>query len=87
VRDHILRVAGDLEAVQELLLNALQLNMSMASNRLNVIMKQLTSWAAIIGANTVVAGIYGMNYRLWPHNDNPVGFWIAIAIMLASSGD
>lgn len=85
VKDHILRVAGDLEAVQELLLNAIQLNMSMASNRLNVIMKQLTSWAAIIGANTVVAGIYGMNYRLWPHNDNPVGFWIAVGIMLASS--
>jgi magnesium transporter len=85
VKDHVLRVAGDLEAVQELLLNAIQLNMSMASNRLNVIMKQLTSWAAIIGANTVVAGIYGMNYRLWPHNDNPVGFWIAIGIMLASS--
>jgi magnesium transporter len=85
VKDHVLRVAGDLEAVQELLLNAIQLNMSMASNRLNVIMKQLTSWAAIIGANTVVAGIYGMNYRLWPHNDNPVGFLIAVGIMLASS--
>lgn len=85
VKDHILRVAGDLEAVQELLLNALQLNMSMASNRLNVIMKQLTSWAAIIGANTVVAGIYGMNYRLWPHNENEVGFWAALGIMVVSS--
>ncbi len=86
VKDHVLRVAGDLEAVQELLLNAIQLNMSMASNRLNVIMKQLTSWAAILGANTVVAGIYGMNFRLWPHNDNVIGFWIALGIMLLSSG-
>jgi len=85
VRDHVLRVGGDLEAVQELLLNAIQLNMSMASNRLNVIMRQLTSWAAIIGSNTVVAGIYGMNFRLWPHNDNPAGFWIAIGFMLTFS--
>lgn len=85
IKDHVLRVAGDLETVQELLLNAIQLNMSMASNRLNVIMKQLTGWAAIIGANTVVAGIYGMNYRLWPHNENEIGFWVALGLMLAIS--
>ena len=85
VKDHVLRVGGDLETIQELLLNAIQLNMSIASNRLNVIMKQLTSWAAIIGSNTVVAGIYGMNYRLWPHNDNELGFWVAIGVMLAAS--
>jgi magnesium transporter len=85
VKDHILRVAGDLEALQDLLLNAIQLNMSMSSNRLNVIMKQLTGWAAIIGVNTVIAGIYGMNFRLWPANNNPWGFWIANFIMVASS--
>ena len=85
VRDHVLRVAGDLEAVQELLLNAIQLNMSMASNRLNVIMKQLTGWAAIIGVNTVIVGVYGMNYTLWPHNQNDNGFWIAVGMMLAAS--
>ncbi|HEX2148590.1 MAG TPA: magnesium/cobalt transporter CorA [Actinomycetota bacterium] len=85
IKDHVLRVAGDLEALQDLLLNAIQLNMSMASNRLNVIMKQLTGWAAIIGVNTVIAGVYGMNFRLWPDNENPYGFWIANLIMLASS--
>lgn len=85
VKDHVLRVAGDLEALQELLLNAIQLNMSIASNRLNIIMKQLTGWAAIIGVNTVIAGIYGMNFRLWPANNSPHGFWIANLFMLISS--
>lgn len=85
IKDHVLRVAGDLEALQDLLLNAIQLNMSMASNRLNVIMKQLTGWAAIIGVNTVIVGIYGMNFRLWPDGDNPLGFWIANAFMVSCS--
>lgn len=85
IKDHVLRVAGDLDALQDLLLNAIQLNMSMSSNRLNIIMKQLTGWAAIIGVNTVIAGIYGMNFRLWPSNDNPWGFWVANLIMLSSS--
>ena len=85
IQDHVLRVAGDLEALQELLLNAIQLNMSIASNRLNIIMKQLTGWAAIIGVNTVIVGIYGMNFRLWPANDSPYGFWIANLFMLISS--
>lgn len=85
VKDHVLRVAGDLEALQDLLLNAIQLNMSMASNRLNIIMKQLTGWAAIIGVNTVIVGIYGMNFRLWPDGNNPWGFWIANGFMVACS--
>lgn len=85
IKDHVLRVGGDLEALQDLLLNAIQLNMSMASNRLNIIMKQLTGWAAIIGVNTVIVGVYGMNFRLWPSNDNPWGFWIAILFMVACS--
>jgi magnesium transporter len=85
IKDHVLRVAGDLEALQDLLLNAIQLNMSIASNRLNVIMKQLTGWAAIIGVNTVIVGVYGMNFRLWPSNSNPLGFWIANLFMVACS--
>jgi magnesium transporter len=85
IKDHVLRVAGDLEALQDLLLNAIQLNMSMASNRLNIIMKQLTGWAAIIGVNTVIVGVYGMNFRLWPDGENPWGFWIANGFMAACS--
>jgi magnesium transporter len=85
IKDHVLRVAGDLDALQDLLLNAIQLNMSAASNRLNIIMKQLTGWAAIIGVNTVIVGVYGMNFRLWPSNDNPWGFWIANLFMVACS--
>ncbi|MEX0789655.1 MAG: magnesium transporter CorA family protein [Actinomycetota bacterium] len=85
VKDHVLRVAADLEALQDLLLNAIQLNMSIASNRLNIIMKQLTGWAAIIGVNTVIVGVYGMNFRLWPDNNSTYGFLIANLIMLASS--
>ncbi len=85
IKDHVLRVGGDLEALQELLLNAIQLNMSISSNRLNIIMKQLTGWAAIIGVNTVIVGIYGMNFRLWPDGRNPLGFWIAIGVMLITS--
>jgi magnesium transporter len=85
IKDHVLRVGGDLEALQDLLLNAIQLNMSMASNRLNIIMKQLTGWAAIIGVNTVIVGVYGMNFRLWPSNNNPWGFWIANLFMVTCS--
>jgi magnesium transporter len=87
VDDHVLRVLEFIDNVRELLTTALEAYLSQVSNRLNQVMKQVTSWAAIILVPTVIAGIYGMNFiRPFPDFDNPAGFWIAIAMMAVSGG-
>jgi magnesium transporter len=85
VYDHVLRVSEAIDSMRELLGIVLELRLSLASNRLNEIMKRVTSWAAIIGVATMLAGIYGMNFRLVPGDGTEFGFWFALGLMAASS--
>jgi magnesium transporter len=86
VADHVLRVLEFIDNVRDLLTTGLEAHLSQTSNRLNQVMKKLTSWAAIILVPTLIAGIYGMNFiRPFPRFGNPSGFWIAIGMMGASA--
>jgi magnesium transporter len=40
--------------------------LSIAGNRMNLVMKRLTSISAILMSMTLIAGIYGMNFRFMP---------------------
>jgi magnesium transporter len=48
-------------------------------------MKQLSAWAAIILIPTLIAGIYGMNFRHMPELDWKVGYPFALGVMGASA--
>jgi magnesium transporter len=56
------------------------------SNRLNEVMKQLTSWAAIILLPTLIAGVYGMNFDHMPELHWLLGYPFALGLMLLSAG-
>jgi magnesium transporter len=87
VADHVNRVIDFSESVRELTTAAMAAHLSQVSNRANQVMKQVTSWAAIILVPTLIAGIYGMNFiRPFPDFDNPAGFWIAVGLMVVSGG-
>jgi magnesium transporter len=49
----------------------------------NDAMKKLAGWAAIIGVPTMVAGVYGMNFRFMPELEWPNGYPTVMAGMLA----
>jgi magnesium transporter len=57
----------------------------MVSNRLNDIMKRVTSWGAIVAAGTMIAGVYGMNFRLVPREGTLFGFWFAVVLIVVAS--
>jgi magnesium transporter len=81
VHDHTLRIADQVRNIDDLAQAVLDLNRSEQAEDLNQIQKKLSGWAAIFAVPTVIAGIYGMNYRLFPHNDNSFGFWFAVLLM------
>lgn len=85
VADHIIRVLEFIDNVRELLTTALEAYLSQVSNRLNMVMKQLTSWAAIILVPTLIAGIYGMNFRHMPELNWLLGYPFALGLMAASA--
>jgi magnesium transporter len=61
VYDHVLRVSEATEALRDLVSTIVETNLSLRDYRTNQIMKQVTSWAAIIAVPTLITGWYGMN--------------------------
>lgn len=84
VYDHVLRVTEWTESLRDLLANILETRLTIRSNRLNVIVKKVTSWAAIIAVPTAVTGFYGQNLP-YPGSQQTWGFWMSLGITLAAS--
>ena len=61
VYDHVLRATEWTESLRDLVSTVLETNLTIQGNRMNLIMKQVTSWAAIIAVPTAVTGFYGQN--------------------------
>lgn len=86
IHDHLLRIIDQIKNIDDLANAVIELQRSEQANALNEVTKRLTGWAAIIAIPTLIASVFGMNYRLYPHNDNVLGFWIAVGLMLSSAG-
>jgi magnesium transporter len=83
VYDHLHRIHGTIEAIREMLTTAIQVNLGMISLSESEVTKKLAAWAAIIAVPTMLAGIYGMNFRHMPELDWAFGYPLAIAAMVA----
>jgi magnesium transporter len=83
VYDHVLRAAEWTESLRDLITTILETNLTIQGNRMNVITKKVTSWAAIIAVPTFITGFYGMNVP-YPGFSDHVGFIVAMAIMVGS---
>ncbi len=81
VYDHVLRVVDQLDAHRELVGNAVDANLAMMSNRMNEVMKRMTSWGAILLVSTLLAGIYGMNFDHMPELHWRYGYPFALSLM------
>jgi magnesium transporter len=82
VRDHLLRITDQIRNVDDLSQAVLDLNRSEQAAALNTATRRLSAWAAIFAVETVIAGIYGMNFVLVPFNEQVEGFWFAVGVML-----
>lgn len=85
VQDHVIRAIEFIDNIRDLLTSAFESELAQVSNRLNVVMKQLTSWAAIILVPTLIAGIYGMNFQNMPELTTTWGYPMALVAMALSA--
>ena len=83
VYDHVLRAAEWTESLRDLVTTILETNLTIQGNRMNIITKKVTSWAAIIAVPTFITGFYGMNVP-YPGFSDHYGLVASIAIMLIS---
>jgi magnesium transporter len=83
VYDHVLRATEWTDSLRDLIGNIHDTHLTLRGNRLNVIMKQVTSWAAIIAIPTAVTGFYGQNVP-YPGFARHSGFITSSAVTLVA---
>jgi magnesium transporter len=84
VYDHVLRATEWTESLRDLVTTILETNLTIQGNRLNVITKKVTSWAAIIAVPTAITGFYGQNVP-YPGFGHASGFWTSAALIVIIS--
>jgi magnesium transporter len=99
VEDHATRVLERIENYRALLDNLVTVNSTLVAQRQNEEVarmtsagfeqneqvKRISSWAAILFAPTLIAGVYGMNFEYMPELGWLVGYPFALLLMVAMS--
>ena len=99
VSDHLIQVNERVDGFRQLLRDILTVNSTLVAERQNEEMtrlahsshrqgeevKKVSSWAAILFAPTLIAGVYGMNFDNMPELHWPLGYPIAVLAMVTLS--
>ncbi len=83
VYDHIVRVTDEIDTFRDLTSNVIDAHLAAASNRLNEVVKVLTSVATVLLVLSVITSFFGMNFEALPFESEAV-FWAAMAGMVLS---
>ena len=82
VFDHLQRLHATIEGIRDMQTTAIQVNLGMINLNETEVTKKLAGWAAIIAVPTLIAGIYGMNFKNMPEYDLPYGYPLAMIAMV-----
>ncbi len=85
VQDHAIRVVERAASFRALLQNALTVNSTLVGLAQNEEVKKISAWAAILFAPTLVGTVYGMNFNHMPELHWPLGYPLALALMVVTS--
>jgi magnesium transporter len=82
VYDHLVRLNQALDSLRDTVATALQVNLGMITLSENETTKRLAGYAALVAVPTMIAGIYGMNFKHMPELDWDLGYPLAIWVMV-----
>ncbi len=82
VLDHLQRLHASIEGIRDMLTTAIQVNLGMINLAETEVTKKLAGWAAIIAIPTLIAGIYGMNFKNMPEYDWTYGYYLVLMAMI-----
>ncbi len=86
VYDHAIRINEHVDTLRELLTGALEAHLSLTAVSQNDAMKKLAGWAAIIAVPTMVAGVYGMNFKFMPELEWRYSYPVVMTAMAVICG-
>ncbi len=81
VHDHLLRITDLAENYRDLIGGLFDIHFNVTANKTNEITKVLTIFSAIMLPLSVIAGIYGMNFKNMPELETQYGYFVALGFM------
>ena len=85
LHDHTLQVIDTVNTLRDITSNMFDLYLSVANNKMNEIMKILTTIGTIFIPLTFVAGIYGMNFHYMPELEIRYAYPVLLVLLLAAA--
>jgi len=82
VYDHLQRINQSIESGREMIATATSVSLSLITLQENEFTKRLAGVAALIAVPTMIAGIYGMNFKHMPELGWVFGYPMALGLMI-----
>ena len=79
--DHTIQAVETVEIYREMVASLRELYLSSLSNKMNQVMRVLTTISTIFIPLTFIAGVYGMNFENMPELKTRYGYFIILAVM------
>jgi len=86
VYDHLVRLNQSIDTLRDTVTTAIQVNLAMITIGESEVTKRLAAYAALVAVPTMIAGVYGMNFRHMPELDWAFGYPLVLAVMAAIDG-
>lgn len=81
VYDHLLRINQSIDSLRDMLVTAISVNLSLIALGENETTKRLAAYAALVAVPTMIAGVYGMNFKFMPELDWVWGYPFTVGLM------
>ena len=79
--DHLLRACEQANGLDSLLTSVLQADLAHVQVQQNIDVRKISAWVALAAGPTMIAGIYGMNFKHMPELSTQFGYPIVIGAM------
>jgi magnesium transporter len=86
ISDHLQRLNQTADSIRDTVATAISVNLSMVSVQENETMKRLAAYAALVAVPTMIAGIYGMNFKYMPELSWRYGYEFTLLLMAGLDG-
>jgi magnesium transporter len=86
VYDHLMRLNQTADSLREMVTTAVSVNLSLLTVQDNEVTKRFAAYAALVAVPTMIAGIYGMNFRNMPELAWSLGYPVVIGVMAVIDG-
>jgi magnesium transporter len=82
VYDHLVRINQSIDSLRETVVTGISVHAALSTMQQGETTRRLAAYAALVAVPTMIAGVYGMNFRHMPELDWAVGYPLAVGLMV-----